>query len=191
MRTSKGFTLIELMIVVAIIGILAAIAIPNFITFQARSKQSEAKVNLKSLYTAERSFYQEKDRYSSLVSDVGFVPERGNRFAYYLGTGGTNANRVAAVEATSATDQGIQVDTFKHTSATPAPAIDVFTAGGSPVTGVGVINACPSCDWGGYAIGNVDSDATLDEWSIASVSRATLTPAAAGEPYNELNDATN
>ena len=45
----RGFTLIELMIVVAIIGILAAIAIPNFIKFQAKSKQSEAKTNLKAI----------------------------------------------------------------------------------------------------------------------------------------------
>jgi len=74
----RGFTLIELMIVVAIIGILAAIAIPNFIRFQARSKQGEAKANLKSMFTAERSFYQEKDRYSPLVDEIGFSPGRAN-----------------------------------------------------------------------------------------------------------------
>ncbi|HLF86729.1 MAG TPA: prepilin-type N-terminal cleavage/methylation domain-containing protein, partial [Nitrospiria bacterium] len=46
MRSSTGFTLIELMITVAIIGILAVLASASFITFQAKSKQSEAKTNL-------------------------------------------------------------------------------------------------------------------------------------------------
>jgi type IV pilus assembly protein PilA len=64
-KIAKGFTLIELMIVVAIIGILAAIAIPNFVKFQCRSKQSEAKGNMKALYVAQESYRAEFDTYVS------------------------------------------------------------------------------------------------------------------------------
>jgi prepilin-type N-terminal cleavage/methylation domain-containing protein len=73
-RYTAGFTLIELTIVVAVAGILAVIAIPNFIKFQARSKQSEAKSNLKVIYTAEKAFFQEKDTFSPNVSQIGFGP---------------------------------------------------------------------------------------------------------------------
>ncbi len=63
-RTSeKGFTLIELMIVVAIIGILAAIAIPNFMRFQLKSKSSEGKVNLAAIRTAEEGYMAEFGAY--------------------------------------------------------------------------------------------------------------------------------
>jgi type IV pilus assembly protein PilA len=63
LHTRKGFTLIELMIVVAIIGILAAIAIPNFLQFQLRSKTGEAKTNLAAIRTAEEGYFAEFNNY--------------------------------------------------------------------------------------------------------------------------------
>ena len=66
-NNQKGFTLIELMIVVAIIGILAAIAIPNFLKYQLKSKTAEAKVNLGAIATSQESFRAERDVY--LVCD--------------------------------------------------------------------------------------------------------------------------
>ncbi len=60
LRKQEGFTLIELMIVVAIIGILAAIAIPNFLQYQMKSRQSEAKTNLGAIKTSEVSWQGER-----------------------------------------------------------------------------------------------------------------------------------
>ncbi len=197
----RGFTLIELMIVVAIIGILAAIAIPNFIRFQARSKQGEAKSNLKSMFTAERSFYQEKDRYSGQVDEIGFSPERGNRYVYRLGDCTKLENRSAATATRDATglDTCISVDTFKFSNAAITPAYAKGTAdpnGGAP----GVITplACPACDFIGTAAGDIDAETVgIDSWYISTISVVngaacgnSDTASAAGLPYNTYNDVT-
>jgi len=63
LKGQKGFTLIELMIVVAIIGILAAIAIPNFLQYQMKSRQSEAKTNLGAIRTSLTAFQAERGCY--------------------------------------------------------------------------------------------------------------------------------
>ena len=60
---SKGFSLIELMIVVAIIAILAAIAIPNFMKFSMKAKTSEATTNLAAIRTSQESYRSENDVY--------------------------------------------------------------------------------------------------------------------------------
>lgn len=72
LKTQAGFSLIELMIVVAIIGILASIAVPNFQKFQRRAKQTEGKGYLAGVYSAEQGFRAEWNSYSSDLRCIGF-----------------------------------------------------------------------------------------------------------------------
>ncbi len=204
----QGFTLIELMIVVAIIGILAAIAIPNFIKFQARSKQSEPKANLKALFVAQKSYFAEKDTYSSSVSYIGFVPERGNRYA--IANGGPAASwssRAGISETVSSGHVGFTVDTLKgHLAITSLAITNITSSSAGNGEGTCTELADQGCVVGGntgaflgLAAGNIDNDTSLDTWCVSSMTTqiaANSTVGAeseaqsngAGIPGNNIND---
>jgi type IV pilus assembly protein PilA len=107
-HSQGGFTLVELMVVVAIIGILSSVAIPSFKKYQAKAKTSEAKLHLASIYSAEVSFFSDSDSYATCLKSMGYDPS-GSKDQRYYTTGFE-----AAISNTSDDNgyiNGIQCDT--------------------------------------------------------------------------------
>ncbi len=141
-KGKKGFTLIELMIVVAIIGILAAIAIPNFLRFQAKSKQSEAKTNLGGIFTAETSWFAENNVFADLGT-ISWAPV-GSSVRYKYTLGGATTMGLASVTLVAADWAGTVPAVLNDVP----NAVYAFTAG---------------------AQGNVDTDTRNDAWTMNDI----------------------
>jgi len=69
-KKDKGFTLIELMIVIAIIGILAAIAIPQFAAYRVRGFNADAQTHVRNLATSLEAYFADKNVYTATVADL-------------------------------------------------------------------------------------------------------------------------
>lgn len=125
LRRQDGFTLVELMVVVAIIGLLSAVAIPNFQKYQARSKTAEAKLQLSAIYTAEASFFSDYNIYSHCLRYMGYDPTEEISSRYYT-TGFLAFPTIDVTAYGSATNAGINAT--ECPSAYSAPSA-VFTSG--------------------------------------------------------------
>lgn len=191
-RERKTLAIIALVVPLAVLpifGILAAIAIPNFMRFSARSKSAECKVNLKAAFTAQKSFYGEKDRYSLNPAEVGFEPERGNRFLYRFAVDGPLELRTTATLSPSPADVGIGADVFRYKGIRSAD----LERGIPPylLPQIGIEGTCPDCNITMVCAGDIDNDKTVDVWSISTKDRTAPTgePIPAGTPFNDVNDA--
>jgi type IV pilus assembly protein PilE len=103
-RQETGFTLIELMIVVAIVAILASIAIPSYRSYIARAKITEATNNLSDVRVKMEQYYQDNRAYGTGTTCGATLPSNSN-FAYSCGT--SSSNQAFTVTASSQTNKGL------------------------------------------------------------------------------------
>ncbi len=162
LKTEKGFSLIELMIVVAIIGILATVAIPNFSRFQAKARASEARAQLSALYTAQRAFQAEWNGFHTDIINVGYRPN--GTLRYVVGHGTASTHSIPAY--TGPTLTAANMNTAVAAVCTAAGCVNgAQNSAGTALDGSAVAGTATLAAFSARAAGFVGGTAT-DVWEI-------------------------
>lgn len=167
---NKGFSLIELMVVVAIIGVLSAIGIPQYAKFQAKSRQTEAKSHLNSLFVALVSYKGEWNQYTVDLRTLGFAVS-GTRLRY---TAGFNAAACGGFSTAGGALAETVANSQLHVTAvnTEGAVWDSTFAPGTTALTIHANAACSATAFVGIAVGDPRNSAaaynigTSDTWSI-------------------------
>ncbi len=174
-KNETGFSLIELMIVVVIIGILSTVAVPQYQNFQKKARQGEAKASLGGLYTTLKTFQAEWNQYYGDFRALGF--DQGGTLGYNVGFGaaspaiGPNTHP----DITFKSKASVQHSSITRCGALPAKNPEcqiavgksdmVMSAKAGVAIGVGTFIT--------GATGNIDADVTLDVWTINELKEVT------------------
>lgn len=176
-RNQKGFSLVELMVVVAIIGILSAIAIPQINKYMARARQTEAKTNLSAIYTSNKAFYAEYNVYDNRFNVIGYRPEGKLRYNVGWADTGSQADLSQYGYSTEIKTTDASISAFAHCN----------TVGGATGTSMGT-NGCyvmadgqgnngalpatalePTSAFIAGAAGKISTGQLSDQWTISQV----------------------
>ena len=135
-KDAEGFTLVELMIVVAIIGILAAIAIPQFAAYRIRGYNSSALSDVRNLSTAEAAYFADWQRYGITAGAAAAGGGDGGVLTTATATPLITCADTIPVNRSMAIGVGTGVDLAAHTAdGTLAATHTVFVAGGKHLQG--------------------------------------------------------
>jgi type IV pilus assembly protein PilA len=186
-KAQEGFTLIELMIVVAIIGILAAVAIPAFMKYIKKSKTTEATTHVQKIYGGARTYWMDRNtQEGAIVADSPQFPGDGASAAVDINKDGPGG--MCAMNAGGGTEKGAPDPTIWDTGTNAATWKALKFSMDDPhyyaygyTSAIGAPGATDgSHNFTARAVGNLDCDAAFSTFSMYGEVNATFADGPAG-----------
>ena len=124
-RLRWGFSLLEVMIVVVIIGILVTLAYPSLEGYLQRSKQTEAKVGLSGVYTAQKIYFAINQTFADSLSNLDVQLETGGSSRYSITLAGSSSSFTATAKGNLDDDAVLDIWTIDQNKTLQDPVSDI------------------------------------------------------------------